>query len=296
METNGANGVNGHHSNQNSISEIASEAGGTAVSESQSTTSAVVSTPPAPRPFLPRKLDNSWSALDLGGMRLKNLSPAIFTYEHLTTLYLNHNQLTHVPPAISSLRRLTVLDLSCNQLDTLPSELGMCVSLEHLWLFDNNLETLPPELGSLHQLKLLGIEGNPLRAELADIIRGQGTPALIAHLRDSCPVPMPPVRRAWRNIIPEQDRKEIEEDPDTFTLMSFNILCERAATPAVYGYTPSWALAWAYRKELILTELKNQNSDFMCLQVRTFALCLTLRGVRILTRPLISTGSRRCPI
>jgi CCR4-NOT transcription complex subunit 6 len=34
----------------------------------------------------------------------------------------------------------------------------------------------------------------------------------------------------------------------------------------LYGYTPSWALAWDYRKELILTEIVNYDADFICLQ------------------------------
>jgi len=34
----------------------------------------------------------------------------------------------------------------------------------------------------------------------------------------------------------------------------------------MYGYTPSWALAWDYRKELILTEIMNYDADILCLQ------------------------------
>lgn len=256
---------NGHHSAQNSISET-SEA---YKQNHPSSTVAPVVSPPPMRPVIAKKSESSWNALDLGGMRLKSVAPTLFKYEHLTTLYLNHNQLSHVPPAIAFLHHLTVLDLSCNLLDILPPELGMCTSLEHLWLFDNNLETLPFELGTLHQLKLLGIEGNPLQAALANIIQTQGTPALIAYLRDSCPVPMPPPERQFKDMTSEADRKMQEADPynDTFTILTHNILCEKAATPAMYGYTPSWALAWSYRKELILTELKSHDTDIFCLQV-----------------------------
>lgn len=202
-------------------------------------------------------------------MRLKNIAPSLFKYNHLTTLYLNHNQLTHIPPAIASLNHLTVLDLSSNLLDTLSPEIGMCTSLEHLWLFDNNLETLPYELGHLHQLKLLGIEGNPLQTSLLTIIQTQGTPALISYLRDACPVPMPPPDRQFKDLTTEADRKMQEADlyNDTFSVLSYNILCEKAATSAMYGYTPQWALIWSYRKEMILTELKTRDADFLCLQV-----------------------------
>lgn len=258
--------TNGGHSTQNSISEIASEAG---AEGHPSSTAAPVLSPPPQRPIVPRKAESSWNALDLGGMRLKNIAPALFKYDHLTTLYLNHNELTAVPPAIAHLRNLTVLDLTHNNLDTLPPELGMCTSLEHLWVFDNNLETLPYELGSLHQLKLLGIDGNPLQTNLLTIIQTQGTPALISFLRDSCPVPMPPPARLYKDIASEADRKMQEADPynDTFSVMTYNILWEKAATSTMYGYTPTWALLWTYRRELILTELKNRDADFICLQV-----------------------------
>ena len=48
--------------------------------------------------------------------------------------------------------------------------------------------------------------------------------------------------------------------------MSYNILCERYATISQYGYTPSEALSWEYRKQVILNELKASNADIFCLQ------------------------------
>jgi CCR4-NOT transcription complex subunit 6 len=271
------NGVVNGHSKDGNVSEAASEGG----EGHPSSTVAPVTTTPLPRPSAPRPAESPWTALDLGGMRLKNVAPELFKFDYLTTLYLNHNQLTHVAPAISQLRHLTVLDLSSNQLDTVPPELGMCTSLEHLWLFDNNIETLPPELGSLHQLKMLGIEGNPLQASLASIIQTQGTPALIAYLRDSCPVPMPPPERVWKVLQSEAERKMQDADPssETFTLLTYNILCEKFATSTMYGYTPSWALSWNYRKELILTEIINYEADFLCLQVRVLLATMASSGL-----------------
>ncbi|KAF8332849.1 Endonuclease/exonuclease/phosphatase [Cantharellus anzutake] len=215
-----------------------------------SSTVAPVKSPTLARPAVSRKAENTWNALDLGGMRLKNLAPTLFHFLHLTTLYLNHNQLTHIPSAISHLRNLALLDLSANQLEALPQNLAC---------------TLPPEIGSLHQLRMLGIEGNPLQASLMQIMQERGTQALIAHLRDMCPVPMPPPERAWRILQSGAERKA-QDDSETFTVLSYNILWEKAATSTMYGYTPSWALSWNYRKEVILTELMNHDPDFMCLQ------------------------------
>jgi mRNA deadenylase 3'-5' endonuclease subunit Ccr4 len=53
---------------------------------------------------------------------------------------------------------------------------------------------------------------------------------------------------------------------DTFKLLCYNILCEKYATPQAYGYTPSWALAWEWRKELIIEDVLMYSADIVCLQ------------------------------
>ena len=235
-----------------------------------STVAPVVSSPPSiARPTAVRASEQSvWTTLDMGGMRLKNLSDSLFKLNYITTLYVNHNALTSVSPKISQLDHLVLLDLSSNQLTTLPPELGMCTSLKELLLFDNLLETLPPQLGSLHQLVMLGVEGNPMSSAIRSMLQKEGTPAVISFLRDSCPVPHPPPERVWK-VMPTAVQRSAEPDPsaETFKLLCYNILCERYATSTMYGYTPSWALAWDYRKELILTELLSYDADFLCLQV-----------------------------
>lgn len=222
-----------------------------------------------PRPYT-IKPANTWQSLDMGGVGIKNIpkTSGLFGFTFLTNLYLNHNALQSVPPEISKLIHLELLDLSGNALQSIPSELGMLVSLKELYLFDNQLNNLPPQLGTLHQLKTLGIEGNPLEPSLKMIVQKDGTPALISYLRDSCPIPSPPPDRQWKHFVHQAERDSIASDPaaETFTVLCYNILCERCATERLYGYTPSWALQWDYRKELILTEIVNHNADFACLQ------------------------------
>ena len=60
----------------------------------------------------------------------------------------------------------------------------------------------------------------------------------------------------------------MQSDPnvEVFSVLSYNVLCERCATERLYGYTPSWALGWKYRRELILQEIKSHDCDFVCLQ------------------------------
>ncbi|KAI6002916.1 Endonuclease/exonuclease/phosphatase [Pisolithus albus] len=223
----------------------------------------------APRPTA-EPPENTWNSLDMGGVNLKTIphNSGLFTFTFLINLYLNHNSLTAVPPEISKLRHLELLDLSGNALTTVPPEMGMLTQLKELYLFDNQIVMLPPELGSLHQLQTLGIEGNPLDASLKGMVQKEGTPALISYLRDTCPMPPPPPQRVWKNVISPAEREALANDPhtETFSVLCYNILCEKYATEKLYGYTPSWALSWDYRKELILTEVMTYDADFLCLQ------------------------------
>ncbi|GAA5903690.1 hypothetical protein JCM5296_002120 [Sporobolomyces johnsonii] len=208
----------------------------------------------------------TWTTLDIGGMHLKNLSLELFRYAFLTTLYIPHNALTELPAAISKLTHLTLLDASSNKLTSLPPDLGLLTRLRDLFLFDNHLTNLPPQLGTLHLLETLGIEGNPLPDTLRSLIEKDGTTALISYLRDSCPVPAPPPEREWLSIEPDALPSPDKRPDETFSLMCYNILCDKYATPQMYGYTPSWALSWEYRKELILQEVLLYGSDIICLQ------------------------------
>jgi CCR4-NOT transcription complex subunit 6 len=54
--------------------------------------------------------------------------------------------------------------------------------------------------------------------------------------------------------------------PEKFSVLSYNILCDRYCTTAVYGYSPTRALSWDVRKETILGQIKSYNADIVCLQ------------------------------
>lgn len=225
---------------------------------------------PAPRPTSVHVIENSWSSLDMGGISLKNIPRAsgLWSFTFLQNLYLNHNSLQTIPPEISKLKHLELLDLSGNILQAVPPELGMVTTLKELYLFDNHIVTLPYELGSLHQLQTLGIEGNPINPDLKDIVQRDGTPALIAYLRNAAPNPEPPPERTWKSLQSDVERQAQDADPssESLTVLSYNILCGRCATERLYGYTPKRALEWESRKDLILKEVKQYDSDFLCLQ------------------------------
>jgi CCR4-NOT transcription complex subunit 6 len=51
-----------------------------------------------------------------------------------------------------------------------------------------------------------------------------------------------------------------------FTVMCYNILCDKLATRQLYGYCPNWALAWDYRKKAIIDEIRHYSADIISLQ------------------------------
>lgn len=189
----------------------------------------------------------------------------MFSFTHLTSLYINHNTLTTIPAAISNLRQLTLLDATGNELTSVPPELGVLHRLKELLLFDNHLTTLPAELGTLYKLEMLGIEGNPLEERYRKILADDGTEALIHHLRDNCPPPPAPPERQWIEIEPDVSSPSTGKQ-ESFTVLTYNILCDSFAPQSSYGYTASWALDWSYRKQTILQEIVNASADVVCMQ------------------------------
>lgn len=227
-----------------------------------------------------------WCHLDLSGQGLLNLSPKLFQYDFLESLYLNNNKLTTVPKIVLKLRGLRVLDLSHNRISEVPGDLGLCYNLRYLYLFDNNIKTLPNEFRNLIELLFLGIEGNPIDLKIANLVAEKGSKALIAYLRDMEPTYPEPTPRKW--LLLKEDGEVLDpvtnpsaysddllnsDSADTFTLMTYNTLCQHYATTKLYKYTPSWALDWNFRRNALKEEIIRLNTDVVCLQeveTRTF--------------------------
>ncbi|XP_065210395.1 CCR4-NOT transcription complex subunit 6 [Planococcus citri] len=204
-----------------------------------------------------------WTELEITGI-VRNLSPEIWKLTHLTCLYLNDNHLTRLPTDISKLVNLTSLDLSHNKLRSLPQELGELIYLRELQLCNNLLRSLPYEIGKLFHLQVLGLQGNPLNKECWKIYNEpNGTHKLLSFLLDSLQVdaPMPP-ERPWIPLArPTRSRPTC-----LITVMCYNVLCDKYATRQMYGYCPTWALAWDYRKKNILAEIRHYTADIISLQ------------------------------
>ncbi|XP_071808360.1 CCR4-NOT transcription complex subunit 6-like [Asterias amurensis] len=204
-----------------------------------------------------------WEQLEIVGT-IRNLSPQLWSLQFLTALYLNDNNLTRVPPEICKLTSLMHLDLSANKLRSLPVELGDLVTLRELLLNNNYLRNLPFELGRLFQLQVLGLKGNPLNTDMLGLYNEHnGVPRLLSFMLDniSPPSTLPPTR-PWIHI-KDPDRSRLAA---IFSVMSYNVLCEKYATKQLYGYCPTWALAWEYRRKGIMDEILHANADIICLQ------------------------------
>ncbi|KAH9909881.1 endonuclease/Exonuclease/phosphatase [Xylariomycetidae sp. FL2044] len=203
-----------------------------------------------------------WLNIDFSGQGLKNLSLTLFNhYDFITELYLASNHLTYLPRQIGQLRSLRYLDASHNSISHLPPELGMCTPLRQLLLYENNIQNIPSELGALHFLELLGLQGNPLNADLKQRLIEDGTKSLITHLKEEAPVPIPPKPRA-----PVTVQEDVGSDKERIRVLSWNTLCDKYATSVQYGYTPASALSWEYRRESIMRDFLDRDADILCLQ------------------------------
>lgn len=60
---------------------------------------------------------------------VRNLSPTLWQFTHLTALYVNDNNLLRLPNDIGLLQSLRMLDLTSNKLRSLPAEIGELVQL-----------------------------------------------------------------------------------------------------------------------------------------------------------------------
>ncbi|XP_018560799.1 CCR4-NOT transcription complex subunit 6-like [Anoplophora glabripennis] len=204
-----------------------------------------------------------WTELEITGT-IRNLSPNLFQMTHLTALYLKNNCLQRLPTDICQLTNLRNLDLSYNKLRSLPAELGELIHLRELHLAHNYLRILPYELGKLFNLMILSLMGNPLSKDIMQIYsEPNGTQKLLTFMLDNLQVTTPsPPPRPWIPLA----RPSTNRPTCIFTVMCYNVLCDKLATRQMYSYCPSWALNWEYRKKGILEEIKHYGADIINLQ------------------------------
>uniref|UniRef100_A0A8C5VTP7 poly(A)-specific ribonuclease n=1 Tax=Microcebus murinus TaxID=30608 RepID=A0A8C5VTP7_MICMU len=203
-----------------------------------------------------------WAELEISG-KVRSLSSSLWSLTHLTALHLSDNSLSRIPSDIAKLHNLVYLDLSSNKIRSLPAELGNMVSLRELHLNNNLLGVLPFELGKLFQLQTLGLKGNPLTQDILNLYQEpDGTRRLLSYLLDNLISTEQPPPRSWI-MLQEPDRTR---PTALFSVMCYNVLCDKYVTRQLYGYCPSWALNWDYRKKAIIQEILSCNADIISLQ------------------------------
>lgn len=204
-----------------------------------------------------------WTGIEITGY-VRNISPTLWHFEHLTALYLNDNHLMRLPSDIGLLVNLRTLDVSSNKLRSLPAELGELIQLRELLLNHNCLRVLPYEIGKCFHLHVLGLLGNPLQKEFLSIYNEpNGTQKLLTYMLDNLSFTgTAPPQRPWIPLAkPNKTRPSC-----IFTVMCYNVLCDKYATRQMYGYCPGWALSWDYRKKAILDEIRHYSADIISLQ------------------------------
>ncbi|XP_061094128.1 leucine-rich repeat-containing protein 40 [Conger conger] len=147
----------------------------------------------------------SLKLLDCTRNQLESVPPVLANMASLEQLYLRHNKLSCLPefPScqtlkelhlgnnrievlgaehLSHLSALSVLELRDNKVKTLPDDITLLKDLERLDLVNNDISSLPCALGNMPKLKILSLEGNPLRAIRRDLLT-KGTNELLKYLR-----------------------------------------------------------------------------------------------------------------
>lgn len=67
-------------------------------------------------------------------------------------------------------------------------------------------------------------------------------------------------------VLQEYNKLTPKPPGEFFTVLTYNTLCKNYATPYMYGYTPSEALSWEFRKNTLLHDITAHNADIICLQ------------------------------
>ncbi|WP_207515712.1 leucine-rich repeat domain-containing protein [Longitalea luteola] len=95
--------------------------------------------------------------LDLSGLSLQEIPPAVFQMEGLISLDLSNNNIAVLPENVGKLNKLRKLNLSRNPIESLPENVILFL-LEELDLRETRIERLPGTIGELSNLKRLRID------------------------------------------------------------------------------------------------------------------------------------------
>ncbi|KAM9358337.1 leucine-rich repeat-containing protein 40 [Symphorus nematophorus] len=101
----------------------------------------------------------------------------------LKELYVGNNQIEHLETEqLACLTAISILELRDNKIKALPEEVTVLSTLTRLDVTNNDITNLPASLSLLPNLKVLLLEGNPMRGIRRDLLT-KGTNELLKYLR-----------------------------------------------------------------------------------------------------------------
>lgn len=86
-----------------------------------------------------------------------------------------------------------------------------------------------------------------------------------------CMIPIRYLQKPWNSNLKDQSSNEV-----VFSVLSYNILADLYALRYKYGYCPTWALVWEYRRQNLLHEIIEYHADILCLQEVIFPFNLNI--------------------
>ena len=131
----------------------------------------------------------------------------------------------------------------------------------------HHLRHVPPVIERECEKNIFAIENlstNSWRSDLFSSSSSSPYRRMSSTDRFSALATQPPPTRSWLRMASPNN----SQPTAIFTVMNYNILCDKYATRHVYGYCPSWALKWEYRRKQIFDELRSYAADIIALQVR----------------------------
>jgi CCR4-NOT transcription complex subunit 6 len=184
----------------------------------------------------------------------------------LTHLFLFDNKLTTLPFSLGSLFNLKVIGLEGNDIS-----LNFIRELEEggtrgLISYCRDQEIVGEFPGNRRWIKLEDERGGSSRKSLSNGQTIENSEA--EESKDDYDVLLSSIN----SVAPTTPNLSSPPPPpppaqtETFSVLSWNILCDKAATEAMFRYTPKWALDWNYRKEKILWEINEFGTDLINLQ------------------------------
>lgn len=113
-----------------------------------------------------QSVDPAVTDLDCSGLRIKVLSPLIFSFKNLKLLELTNTSLLILPSSIADLTSLEELSLDGTQLDTIPAGIAKLEKLSYLDLSNTKLRSIPQEVLNGRMIEDFHINGTPYSANM----------------------------------------------------------------------------------------------------------------------------------